>query len=535
MTQTLNFLADNPILAICLCLSLGYIVGTVRIKSFTVGATIGTLLVGFTLSRFVSFQIPGILVSLFSLLFCFTIGYEAGPAFFKSLKSNGVKFVLQAVFFCGIAFLGLYLLGLSGLLDRDTVIGMAAGALTQTSILTTANDLGSNASIVYAVTYIFGMLGAILFVSVIAPFLLRTDLPRAVKQKLSKTKTAVTVSEESEDISVSPIYPRAFRVESGSEHIGKTVEELEDRFFQSLQIVKLFRHDKELSFTQETVLNEGDTITVISPTRFLVAVDDEYLAEIADPRYTALELTTKEIVITEDTEQTAIDVLSRFGVVLQTMTVKGKRIAVSEQTVLPKGAVIKVSGIEASVRKAADCLGYLKEIGHVTDVPFLFVTLAAAIVLGAIKLGNYSFGDSTCALILGLVCGWFNNRQPKYGKYPESARWFLKSVGLNLFIAVKALTTGTFIFDGKMLAIIGIGIGVTLVPHIVTLLFSRFVLKMDDADILGGQCGSGTCTAALNTLTDTTGSSVFTTSFATTNAVSSILLTVVGVILGSLL
>jgi len=92
-----------------------------------------------------------------------------------------------------------------------------------------------------------------------------------------------------------------------------------------------------------------------------------------------------------------------------------------------------------------------------------------------------------------------------------------------------------FVFDLKLLLVIAVGIGVTLLTHLITLLFCRFVLKMDTVDILGGQCGSGTCTAALNSLTDATGSPVFSASFATTNAISNILLTVVGVILSGLL
>ena len=111
MKFILDFLSQNPVLAICICLALGYCIGLVRIKSFSLGATIGTLVVGFVLSRFTSFTIPGILVTLFSLLFCFTLGYEAGPAFFKSLKSNGVKFILQAVFFFAVSLVFLYVLG----------------------------------------------------------------------------------------------------------------------------------------------------------------------------------------------------------------------------------------------------------------------------------------------------------------------------------------------------------------------------------------------------------------------------------------
>ena len=133
------------------------------------------------------------------------------------------------------------------------------------------------------------------------------------------------------------------------------------------------------------------------------------------------------------------------------------------------------------------------------------------------------------------MCGWYYNKKPRYGRYPDGARWILKSLGLNLFIAAKALTTGSFAMDSKMLLILGIGIAVTLIPHIVTLLFCKYVLKMDDADSLGGQCGSGTCSAALNSLIDSAGSSVFTAGYATTNAIANILLTVLGVLLSALL
>ena len=104
-------------------------------------------------------------------------------------------------------------------------------------------------------------------------------------------------------------------------------------------------------------------------------MDDEHLVEIADSQYTALALITKEIVVTEPIDGQAIDVLSRFGVVLQTINVKDKPTPVTEHTVIRKGPVIKVSGVASSVRKAADHLGYLNEAGRCT---FLAVCAAAA-------------------------------------------------------------------------------------------------------------------------------------------------------------
>ena len=534
MQFILDFLSDNPALALCICLALGYLIGFIRIKGFTVGATIGTLVVGFVLSRFTSFSIPGLFTTVFSLLFCFTLGYEAGPAFFKSLKANGLKFILHATVFFGASLLVLYLLGLSGILDRDSVIGIAAGALTQTSILTVAEGLGDMASVSYALTYMTGTLLAILFASVIGPKLIRTSPIAAARQKLAKTKASASPMEN--DVRLAPVYPRAFAVDEGAVYIGHTVEELEDRFSHTLELVKCFRSGKEIPVTQELTIEAGDVITVISTVSQMIAFDDEYMREVSGNEYLSLKLVTKEIIITEEKSGSLVDIFSAHGVVLNSVITKnGKKLRINDTVSPERGMTVKVSGVEKSVEKIASVLGYVKEIGNSTDVPFVFGALAAAVIFGALKIGGFGLGDSTCALILGLVCGWYCNKNPRVGKFPESARWFLKSVGLNLFIAAKALGTGAFPFDSKVLLILGIGMAVTLIPHLITLLFCKFVLRMDDADNLGGLCGSGTCTAALNSLMDSSGSSVFTAAYATTNAVANILLTVLGVILSALL
>jgi putative transport protein len=85
--------------------------------------------------------------------------------------------------------------------------------------------------------------------------------------------------------------------------------------------------------------------------------------------------------------------------------------------------------------------------------------------------------------------------------------------------------------SGNGWLILLLGAVVTLVPHILSLFFGKFILRIDDADLLGGLCGSGTCTSALNALTDETNSSVFTLGFAPGCAAGNILLTVMGLLL----
>ena len=93
LSDTGTFLLNNPALAIFFCLGLGYLLGKVKIKSFVIGATVGTLAAGLLLSLALSpagaFKISGVVKTLFFSLFIFAIGYEVGPSFFASLKVRG--------------------------------------------------------------------------------------------------------------------------------------------------------------------------------------------------------------------------------------------------------------------------------------------------------------------------------------------------------------------------------------------------------------------------------------------------------------
>jgi putative transport protein len=141
-----------------------------------------------------------------------------------------------------------------------------------------------------------------------------------------------------------------------------------------------------------------------------------------------------------------------------------------------------------------------------------------------------TLGAGGGTLFMGLFFGWYQSKHPNIGQIPSSARWFLKSVGLNAFIAVVGLSAGAS-FVGALQSmgymILVIGALLSVVPHLISLYFGKYVLKLDAIDIIGGQCGAGTVTAALNAVTDETGSSIFALSYTPEYAVGNVLLTAV--------
>ena len=117
------------------------------------------------------------------VLFIYAVGFESGPQFFKSLGPQSIKEILLAAFMaiCGL----ITVLAMAKIfdLDKGLAAGLAAGGMTQSAIIGTAGDaisrldlpmaeiqrLQANVAIGYAVTYIFGSLGAIIICVNILP------------------------------------------------------------------------------------------------------------------------------------------------------------------------------------------------------------------------------------------------------------------------------------------------------------------------------------------------------------------------------
>ena len=525
-----DYLASHGPLLLFICIGLGYILGKVKIKSFVIGATAGTLLVGLLVSQFVSVEFPAALSTVFFSLFCFTIGFEVGPSFFASLRNTGLKIVILAAFFA-FAGLGTTILvcKVAGL-DMGVAVGMMAGALTQTSIIGAAaldGDMASNATVAYALTYVFGTLGVILFVKNIAPLLLRKKLPLMVKEKLDKLSAGSSHTPVS--LPKRLLQLRAYMIQKDSEYIGLTVDQFENSTADRVEVVAVYRGGECLSLVQGHKLLSGDVIQAVGDVDALNLADDKGLREVTDSAYYQVQVVSRKIILTEDFTENGADLLSEMGLLI---TDHGGKVS------FKKGSTVSVTGSEKAIGEAAKKMGYIKEEGHVTDIAFLSLAIAVGLFIGSLAITladlSLSLGESVGVLLSGLVCGWFYNRKPRAGHMPQATRLFLKSLGLNLYIGVLALRVGGSFREamtGNGWLILLLGAVVTLVPHVLSLFFGKYILRIDDTDLLGGLCGGGTCTAALNALTDETDSSVFTLGFAPGCAAGNILLTLMGLLL----
>ena len=128
-----------PEIFLLLAIALGTFLGRLKIAGFSIGATACTLVVAVILGQFGNFVIPPLFKAIFFSLFVFTIGYKSGPEFFASLSIRTLSQVGVALV---VAFTGLAIVlafAFTFHLDSGTAAGLAAGALTQSSVIGTAS------------------------------------------------------------------------------------------------------------------------------------------------------------------------------------------------------------------------------------------------------------------------------------------------------------------------------------------------------------------------------------------------------------
>ena len=542
-----HYLIANPVISIFVCLALGYLIGKLKIKSFTIGATVGTLLVGLLISLVFkgagTYQIDGTVKTIFFSLFIFAIGYEVGPSFFASLKSSGLKIIILSLFFAVAAFVVSIVLFKAFGIGAGEAGGILAGSLTQSAILGTADSTmkgmlsgtelktaESQMAIAYALTYVFGTVGVVVFLKNGAAKLIGVNLTDTVKKKIEQTNFHES---SSENTVVGNIKARAFCIENGAEFIGKTIGSVEEQYGDDLTITQIIRKGKKVNLASDVQLLEGDTVTIIGLLDAVLHFEAPGMKETDASEALKLDVIKQEIVLTNHFSLDVIKHLSENGIVISER--KRDNNVLSEDQALKALDHLTLVGPKALIAKVVKKLGYVKDTGTETDVSFISMGLVVGLLIGAISFVvsgiPITLGSGGGALIGGLLFGYYQDKHSNYGLMPKATRWFCKSVGLNLFIAIVGLTSGASFLSALQsmgVKVLLIGVLVTILPHIASVYFGRFVLKLDAVDIIGALCGAGTCTAALNGVVEEYESSIFAVAYTPGYAMGNILLTVLG-------
>ncbi len=563
MDWIVHILRDNPSLAVFLTLGIGFFIGQLKYKSFSLGTVTSVLLVGVVVGQ-LDIPVPGPLKDVFFLLFLFSIGYSVGPQFFSALKGDGIKQVLFAVIVCVLCLLSTWAVALCMGYNVGEAVGLLAGAQTMSAVIgvgtDTINSLSASAAdkqqwigmipVCYAVTYVFGTIGSAYILANLGPALLGgIKKVKAETVELEKKMNYGTANSDPNYIkALRPVVFRAYKVNDSFFATPRTVDEAEDYFRQKgkpIHVERMRSGGKIVDITpgQEQKIALGDDI-VLSGRREFIIGDESWIgpevldAELIDFMAEDLDIT----IASKALDGMTVDDLRRqkfmYGISIKRISRGGVNVPVLAQIKIRRGDVISVVGLEREVNAAAKELGYADRRTTKTDLVFVGIGIFLGGLIGslAIHLGKVpvSLSVSGGVLIAGLVLGWLRSKHPTFGRLPRSAVWLMDNLGLNMFIAVVGIASGPSFVSG--LKEVGIelflmGIIATSIPLILGMIIGRHIFKFPAAINLGCCAGSRTTTASLGAVQDAIGSSIPAMGYTVTYAIGNTLLILWGVVI----
>jgi putative transport protein len=551
-----KLLAAEPLLALFLTIALGYIVGKLKVGSFVLGGIAGTLLVGVLIGQ-LGVNIDSGIKGIFFALFIYAVGFQGGPQFFHALNRRSLNQLASAFVMC---FTGLLcVLGAAWLfgLDRGMAAGLAAGGLTQSAIIGTAGDaigklglspdlmktMQTNVAVGYAVCYIFGSLGPIIMVSWFLPLIMRWNI-RTEAIKLAKLLSGGQAELDPGQFNAArQISTRIYEVTAISKAIGITTLAI-DRQISDASVEAVYRQGKALELTDNIIIAAGDRVATTGPVTQLETASVLLGSEVKPPNGLVLVEENREIILTNRAlsgltvaaihDQANIE--TRHGVFLTAVKRMGLDLPVLDKLVLLRGDELHFIGSPVDLNRVQAKIGYKITAAAVTDFIFFGIGMLVGLLLGLIEFRIWgipiSIGSGGGCLLSGLLFGWLRSVHPNFAALPLGASNFLRDFGLAVFVGIVGITAGPqalVAIEHYGLTLFFLGVGVTLIPQIITFFFSYYVLRIQNPiEALACVAGGRSANPAFAALLSKAGNATPVVSFTVTYAVANVFLTLWG-------
>ena len=566
MTWTIEWiehaLQNHVELAIFLVLSLGHLIGRLRIGPLKLNPVIGVLLAGVVVGQ-ARIEVPGVVQWMFFLLFLFSVGYKTGPQFFRGFGWNALPQVILAALLGVVGLATTYAVSRLWGFDAGTAAGLLAGGLNASPAVGTATDaisrlavgenvrrsLSADVTVAFAVTYFAGLFAAILVLVRIGPWLMRVDLRSECKQ-LEK-QLGMRTAEEGVVSAHRPFVTRSYKLPENLHE--KTVTELERTFAPERVFVERVKTAHGMiDATPGTRLRVGDIIVLSGRSRVLANRNNPlHLFEVDDPLLSDIPIVSVDHVLRRKdlihrTLAEIVEILggeaATRGVFVRKILRAGDEVPLGSDVRLERGDVLTLIGASRNIERVAAQLGPVERPSVATDLVVLGLAIAIGGLIGlpALHFSGFDIGLSLPVGVLlgGLVSGWLQSVRPLFGRIPEAAIWLLDSLGLTAFLATIGLSAGPSFVHGVRtsgLVLLVSGFLVCAVPMIATILAGRFLFRVHPGILLGICAGGGTSPVGLAAVQQAADSRVPTLGYGVSYAVGNVILALWGTVIVTLM
>jgi putative transport protein len=494
-----TFLEQQPMMALFLTIAIGYLVGEINIKGFSLGVG-AVLFVALAMGWFAPKSVPAAMVGTLGLaLFLYTVGVQYGKQFFTGLTSrNGRRANLMALS-------GVLLAGAVSLVFVKTMgvtlgygLGLFAGAGTSTPTLQAAIEAlrNNDPAIGYSVAYPIGVAGPILFLY-LAFMILKPKIETSASTGLEMLEILVRNAELS----------------------GKTLAEVMSTLPTGIQIVARRRAGRNEPASPTAVVAENDVLLAVGASKEALDQAGRSLGEEA-PGHLVKDREHMDYLRVFASRPTVV------GRELGDLQLPGQNGSVvlhvrrGDTDLLAQPNLVLEFGDRVGLLANRERFGAMRKffgdsIKGTAEFSYISIGLGMALgfLIGALQVPLPIIGKLVVGLagvlIVALILGNLRRTGGINWTIPLSANLVLRNLGLTLFLAQVGMSSGpkfaaTVSASGfQMLGLGAVVLGALVLPIMILGLFVYRMPFDEVAGIVAGACGNPAILAYSNRLAPT--------------------------------
>lgn len=495
----------QAILILSLICAVGLALGQIKIGGVSLGVTF-VFFAGIIAGHFGLTVNPDMLnmIQNFGLiLFIYALGVQVGPGFFSSFKQGGVKLNIIALLLLVIGTVMALVIHWTSNISLGDMMGLLSGAVTNTPMLGAAQQAllqtdpaniegANNMAMACATAYPFGLIGMILCV-----IFLRTIMGRKDSSHHDASSDNTFVAE--------------YHV-SNPAIFGKTIMEIRKNADCHFVISRIWKNEKVIIPTSETVIEEDEHLLVISSkndvervkTLFGHKENVDWNKKGIDWNAIDSQLVSRKVLVTKPelngVKLGSLKLRNSYGINITRVNRAGIDLLPSRKLRLQLGDKLTIVGESRSIENVSTILGnQAKELSN-PNLFAIFVGIVLGLVLGSIPFAfpgmsmPVKLGIAGGPIITGLLMGAFGPRMHLSIYMSRSANLMLRQLGLTIYLAGLGLSAGAgffeTVFSSEGLVWVLVSFALAVVPVLLTAFIAAKLFKLDYADNVGMLCGS---------------------------------------------
>lgn len=509
----------HSIFVLSLVITVGILLNKIKIGGFSLGVT--WVLFSGILAGHLGMQIDPMVLSFVKesgmVLFIFGIGMIVGPGFFSTFKQGGIQLNLLSMLSIAIAVGITFLIFLFSGTPIDTMMGILAGAVTNTPALGAAQEaakgitgaISPDIGIGYALSYPVAILGLILTTG---------GLKWALKIKVDDESKKIEDREKAKRMEA-----LVFSIEVTNPAIfGSKVSHVKTLLDKHEFIISRILHKEtgEIEMAHpESIIREGDKVLVISEQNEVetICVFIGHKIEMDDTQWFKLDhrLISRRCLVTQGSVNgKSIEELkfrTLYNVNISRVQRAGVHLIGKADLRLQMGDTVILVGEESDVKRVERILGNSVSTLRKPNLFVLFVAILIGVLVGSIEFpfGGMpmpaKLGFSGGTLIVAILISNFGTRFKLNTHNTQSVNLMFREFGITLFLACVGLSVGESFIDkllsGGYLWML-YAAAIMLIPLWITSIVGRYWLKLDYFTLLGYVAGNMTFAPALSMTPD---------------------------------